>query len=290
MLTRLSEQLKDYARNQSSNIMRQYYNDIADALMDDDFVQTLSNTEILNRLEFFSGNFEYYISNQNNYNDALNLVHAGYIAYRVDKKQNISNFSQKVRDFENKLQESEERISEINRIASIISGAEILESYANDFDQQSKQHELKAKSWLKFLITSIAGLIILVALLLFIQISNFPIIKDWLANDIKNIRTLDALMLVIKGSIVMTYIQIPLFIRKNYFAEKHLEQSSIHRRNVLKALHAVYKTINNQEEKDKILTVGATIAFSEPESGFITRKEGAGGDDNLEAILKIIGK
>lgn len=290
MLTRLSEQLKDYARNQSSNIMRQYYNDIADALMDDDFVQTLSNTEILNRLEFFSGNFEYYISNQNNYNDALNLVHAGYIAYRVDKKQNISNFSQKVRDFENKLQESEERISEINRIASILSGAEILESYANDFDQQSKQHELKAKSWLKFLITSIAGLIILVALLLFIQISNFPIIKDWLANDIKNIRTLDALMLVIKGSIVMTYIQIPLFIRKNYFAEKHLEQSSIHRRNVLKALHAVYKTINNQEEKDKILTVGATIAFSEPESGFITRKEGAGGDDNLEAILKIIGK
>ena len=289
MLTRLSEQLKDYARNQSSNIMRQYYNDIADALMDDDFVQTLSNTEILNRLEFFSGNFEYYISNQNNYNDALNLVHAGYIAYRVDKKQNISNFSQKVRDFENKLQESEERISEINRIASILSGAEILESYANDFDQQSKQHELKAKSWLKFLITSIAGLIILVALLLFIQISNFPIIKDWLANDIKNIRTLDALMLVIKGSIVMTYIQIPLFIRKNYFAEKHLEQSSIHRRNVLKALHAVYKTINNQEEKDKILTVGATIAFSEPESGFITRKEGAGGDDNLEAILKIIG-
>ena len=287
MLTRLSEQLKDYARNQSSNIMRQYYNDIADALMDDDFVQTLSNTEILNRLEFFSGNFEYYISNQNNYNDALNLVHAGYIAYRVDKKQNISNFSQKVRDFENKLQESEERISEINRIASILSGAEILESYANDFDQQSKQHELKAKSWLKFLITSIAGLIILVALLLFIQISNFPIIKDWLANDIKNIRTLDALMLVIKGSIVMTYIQIPLFIRKNYFAEKHLEQSSIHRRNVLKALHAVYKTINNQEEKDKILTVGATIAFSEPESGFITRKEGAGGDDNLEAILKI---
>ena len=98
------------------------------------------------------------------------------------------------------------------------------------------------------------------------------------------------LVLIIKGSIIIAYIQIPLFIRKNYFAEKHLEQSSIHRRNVLKALHAVYKTISNTEEKDKILTVGATIAFSEPESGFITRKEGAGGDDNIEAILKVIGK
>ena len=77
MFTGLSEQLKEYARNQTSNIMRQYYNDTADALIDDDFIQTLSNTEILNRLEFLSGNFEYYISNQNNYNDALNLVHTG---------------------------------------------------------------------------------------------------------------------------------------------------------------------------------------------------------------------
>lgn len=53
-------------------------------------------------------------------------------------------------------------------------------------------------------------------------------------------------------------------------------------------MHAVYKRINNQEEKDKIITVGATIAFSEPESGFVTRKEGTGGDDNTEAILRVI--
>ena len=290
MFSELSEQLRSHAKNQPTNIMKQYYNDIADALMDKDFLQTLSNTEALNQIEYFRGNFDYYISSRNNYNDALSLVHASYIAYRLDKKRNISSFSQKVREFEDKLQESEKRISEINRIANILSGAEILEAYANDFNEQSKQHELKAKNWLKFLIASIAGLIIITASLLFIQISNFPIIKDWLANDIKNIGMLNTLALVVKGSIIMAYIQIPLFIRKNYFAEKHLEQSSIHRRNVLKALHAVYKTINNQEEKDKIITVGATIAFSEPESGFITRKEGAGGDDNLEAILKIISK
>lgn len=152
------------------------------------------------------------------------------------------------------------------------------------------KHQENSANWLKYLIVSVVGLIVIVALLLFVQVSNFPIIKDWLADDIKNIGMLNTLALVIKGSIIMAYIQIPLFIRKNYFAEKHLEQSSIHRRNVLKALHAVYKTIDNQEEKDKIITVGATIAFSEPESGFITRKEGAGGDDNLEAILKIISK
>lgn len=290
MPSELADKIRNHAKNQSTDFMKRYYNDIADALSDDDFMQTLSNTEAINQLGYFQSNFNYYISNRGNCNDALNLVHTGYIAYRADKKRNIGSFSQKVRELEDKLQESEERISEINRIASILSGAEILEAYANDFDKQSKQHELKAKNWLKFLIASIAGLIVIVALLLFIQISNFPIIKDWLASDIKNIGMLNTLALVIKGSIIMAYIQVPLFIRKNYFAEKHLEQSSIHRRNVLKALHAVYKTINNQEEKDKIITVGATIAFSEPESGFITRKEGAGGDDNLEAILKIIGK
>lgn len=298
MFSELANKIRNHAKNQSVDLMKQYYNDIADALADEDFIQTLSNTEALNRLDNLQSNlrgYEYdrladYISSTHSYNDALNLVHAGYIAYRADKKRNISIFSQKVRKLEEKLQESEDRISEINRVASILSGAEILEAYANDFDKQSEEHELKAKSWLKYLIASVVGLVILVALLLFIQISNFPIIKDWLANDIKNIGMLNTLALVIKGSIIMAYIQIPLFIRKNYFAEKHLEQSSIHRRNVLKALHAVYKTINNQEEKDKIITVGATIAFSEPESGFITRKEGAGGDDNLEAILKIIGK
>lgn len=163
-------------------------------------------------------------------------------------------------------------------------------AYAEQFDNQATKHQEKSTKWLWCLIASIFGLVIIVALILFVQISNFPIIKDWLANDIKNIGMLNAPVLAIKGSIVMAYIQIPLFIRKNYFAEKHLEQSSIHRRDVLKALHAVYKTINNQEEKDKIITVGATIAFSEPESGFITRKEGAGGDDSLEAILKIISK
>ena len=229
------------------------------------------------------------------------MIHAGYIAYRTDKKRNIGSFSQKVREledklqeskeeFEDRLQESKEELAKIKEVASDISGTEVLTAYAEQFDDQATKHQEKSTKWLWCLIASIFGLVIIVALILFVQISNFPIIKDWLANDIKNIGMLNTLVLAIKGSIVMAYIQIPLFIRKNYFAEKHLEQSSIHRRDVLKALHAVYKTINNQEEKDKIITVGATIAFSEPESGFITRKEGAGGDDNFEAILKIISK
>lgn len=290
MFRELSEKIRDHSKDQSTDPMKQYYNDIADALVDEEFFQTLSNTEILNKLEYFQNNFDYYISNRNNNNDALNLIHAGYIAYRADKKRNISKFIQKIRELEDKLQKSEERISEINKVASILSGAEILEAYAKDFDKQAMKHQENSASWLKYLIISVVGLVVIVALLLFIQISNLPIVKDWLADDIKSMGMLNTVALAIKASIIMAYIQIPLFIRKNYFAEKHLEQSSIHRRNVLKALHAVYKTINDSEEKDRIITVGATIAFSEPESGFITRKEGAGDNDNFETILKIISK
>ncbi len=292
MFKELSQSIRDYAKNQSTNLKKQYYNDIADALDNEEFLQTLSNTETLDRLKYLQNDFNYGISRTSNFNDALNTVYISYATYIAESKQIISKFSQKIRNFEEKIQESEERIDEINRVAAILSGAEILEAYANDFNEEAEEHKKKSRNWLIGLAVSVVIFVIIVASLLNIQIFNFPIIEGLLANDIKKAAAdnLKTLVLIIKGSIIIAYVQIPLFIRKNYFAEKHLEQSSIHRRNVLRALHAVYKTISNPEEKDKILTVGATIAFSEPESGFITRKEGAGGDDNIEAILKVISK
>ncbi len=289
MFKELSQSIRDYAKEQSTDSAKRYYNDIADALDDEKFLQTLSNTETLERLNYLQNNF-YYNIRENVYQNVLNTIYINYAIHRSESKQTISKFSQKIRDFEEKIQESEESLEIIKKVTGDISGAEILEKYARFFDKEAKKHKEESRKWLKWLTISVIIFTAIVALLLFVQISNFSIIKDWIANDIKGLANLNTLMLVIKGSIIIAYVQIPLFIRKNYFAEKHLEQSSIHRRNVLKALHAVYKTISNAEEKDKILTVGATIAFSEPESGFITRKEGAGGDDNIEAILKVIGK
>ena len=293
MFKELAQSIRDYAKEQSTDSMKRYYNDIADALDNEEFLQTLSHTETKRKLEDLQGrNLRYYINNTYGFDDVLNKIHTNYVAHRVDSKRTIGKFSQKIRDFEEKIQESEERIDEINRVADILSGAEMLEAYANDFNEEAEEHKKKSIKWLIGLAISVIIFIAIIASLLNIQIFNFSTIEGLLANDIKKAAAdnLKTLVLIIKGSIIIAYVQIPLFIRKNYFAEKHLEQSSIHRRNVLKALHAVYKTINNAEEKDKILTVGATIAFSEPESGFITRKEGAGGDDNIEAILKVIGK
>lgn len=62
---------------------------------------------------------------------------------------------------------------------------------------------------------------------------------------------LNTLALVIKGSIVMAYIQILLFIRKNYFAEKHLGQSSIHRQNILKSAFA-HQPLSYESKKESL--------------------------------------
>lgn len=69
MFSELVDKIRNHAKNQPTDAMKQYYNDIADALADEDFMQTLSNTEALNRIGYLSDNFDYYISSQNNYND-----------------------------------------------------------------------------------------------------------------------------------------------------------------------------------------------------------------------------
>ena len=222
MFKELSQLIRDYAKNQSTDSVKRYYNDIADALDDEEFLQILSNTETLERLNSLQNNF-YYSIRENVYHNVLNTIYINYAIHRSESKQTISKFSQKVRDFEKKLRDFEEILEKITRVAGDISCTEILMAYAEYFDKEAKEHKENSRKWPEKLVSSVIIFVAIVALLLFVQISNFTIIKDWLANDIESSANLNTLMLVIKGSIIIAYVQIPLFIRKNYFAEKHLE-------------------------------------------------------------------
>ena len=292
----LAKALRNYAKDQTDESLTRYCNDIADGLEDEEYVKSLDNTNIgvaLDSLQEasaqYNGNINSEMSNPH-YREPLFIFYSGFMAYRIDKKRNVSIFSQKIREFEQKLEDSEERIDNIKKVSDTLSGAEALNAYAEKFLEQSQKHKENAKRWLMWLIRSIIILMIIIAALLHFQIAEFPLVQDWLSNDIKSTGTLNVIILTVKASVIMAYVQIPLFLRKNYFAEKHLEQSALHRSNVLNSLYAVYNTINDQEERNKIITVGSTVAFSEPESGFITRKEGAGSDGGIDAILRIIGK
>lgn len=96
MFSELVDKIRNHAKNQPTDLMKQYYNDIADALDDEDFIQTLSNTEALSNIRIMGGNFDYHISNRSSYNDTLNLIHAGISPTGQTKNEILAVFRKKL--------------------------------------------------------------------------------------------------------------------------------------------------------------------------------------------------
>ncbi len=290
----ISQALKAYANECDNQNTAQIYFDLSDAFLDDDFLEffrTLDNNNEIAKVEerFRQQNKQISVFNMSGYSTYLYDIHAMYVLYRLDRnKSGVGRASQRVREIEERIETAEGNIQNIDKISGILTGMEMLETYAKDFDREAKEHEKKARNWLGWLIISIIGLIVLTASLLCIQLSDFAVLNQIIADEFKEKLEVPRIVaLAIKGGIVAAYAQIPLFLKKNYYAERHLEQANIHRRNVLRSLHAVYNAISDESERNRLLVIGATTAFSEPESGFITRKEGAGSDNsNIDAILK----
>ncbi len=294
----LSQALRAYADECDSQNTAQVYLDLADAFLDSDFLEffrTLDNSNEIAKVEehFNQQNKQISVFNMSGYSAYLYDIHTQYVLYRLDrKKAGIGKARQDVREIENRIKTAESNIENIEKISGILSGTEMLEAYAKDFNKEAIEHNRNARHWLGCLILLGVGWIILTATLLCVQLPDFNLLEQVIADDIKGGTELPRVItLAIKFGILAIYTQVLLFAKKNYYAERHLEQANIHRRNVLKSLHAVYNVVNNKEERDRLLVIGATTAFSEPESGFITRKEGAGSDNSsIDAILKTLVK
>lgn len=160
----LAKTLRNYAKDQTDESLTRYCNDIADGLEDEEYVKSLDNTNIgvvLDSLQEasarYNGNINSEMSNTY-YREPLFIFHSGFMAYRMDKKRNISIFSQKIRKFEQKLEDSEEKIDNIRKVSDTLSGAEVLNAYAKKFLEQSEDHEKNAKRWLMWLIRSIINI------------------------------------------------------------------------------------------------------------------------------------
>lgn len=292
----ISQALKTYANECGNQNTAQIYFDLADAFLDDDFLEffrALDNNNEIAKVEerFRQQNKQISVFNMGGYSTYLYDIHAMYVLYRLDRnKSGVGKASQRVREIEERIETAEGNIQNIEKISGILTGTEMLETYAKDFDREAKEHEKKARHWIGWLIVSIIGLIVLTASLLCIQLSDFAVLNQIIADEFKEKLEVPRIVaLAIKGGIVAAYAQIPLFLKKNYYAERHLEQANIHRRNVLRSLHTVYNVISDEGERNRLLVIGATTAFSEPESGFITRKEGAGSDgSSIDALLKTL--
>lgn len=266
------------------------YTPIFKCIQDQDFLSFLTNDhrQTLIRIEDnLSRNNSYSITVFQNIlaNSNLGSIYFISLSYLNDKVKNINHFTTKTNELENKIEEAKNNINKISETADLISGATVLSEYAKNFDKQSKTHSQKSIKWLISLILSIIVFFIILSIIIFLNISEFPIIKSLVADDIKTSTNISLLVIAIKAGLIFAYLQIPNFLKKNYYAEKHLEQACTHRSNVLNSLQAVHNSIQDTVEKDKIITTGAMIAFSEPESGYITRKEGAGSDKITELLI-----
>lgn len=206
-----------------------------------------------------------------------------YLAYTNNKNKRTTAFANILVELETKIKSAETSLDNIKKTAGEISGATALTAYAKRFNTAAREHRSHANQAKKLLYYSIIVFVFIIAAVLFLTVSESRFIKTHLSDELK--RNIDVASVAIKLALIVGWTQVVRFFHKNYNAEKHLEQVAIHRRDVLQSLHAVYVAINDPVEKDAIIKIGVAVAFQPYETGYISRKEGAGSQDDILSSL-----
>ena len=136
------------------------------------------------------------------------------------------------------------------------------------FDSEAIAHERQAHKWFWGVIASLA--IVSVVTLLF----TISIAQDLTGES----REINATYVTAKIAVAAISLLALRFTTKNYNANKHLAVINKHRANVLKSVEAHRTTAVDSATKDAVLAAGVAAAFGQTETGFISTKEGAGGD------------
>jgi hypothetical protein len=233
------------------------------------------------------------------YKEYFASILSKYISWKVYKESNLKKINKEVELFLNtinqkqeiissKIKESEADLEYLNGVVKLASGASALVAYSETFSKTAIEHNKRAETMSKMYLFSTGILLLVIGLLFFANIADSAFLKNYLAKDMLYNFTLA--FFVIKVIIIFFFFQIVQFYRKNYNAEKHLEEVYRHRSDVLHSLHAVYISISDQKEKDGLLSAAALFAYERGETGYITTKEGAGSGDLADSLLARIVK
>lgn len=221
------------------------------------------------------------------YKEQFTNVLGKYIGWKVYKESDLKKIKKEIDDLSGKVTESSKELQTIRDTAGIISGAHALVAYSKTFKESAAEHKDDAKTQQTYYFLSLAGFAVVAAFVFFVSVTDIPFVKNLVAEDIKSLPFSTGILAVKIFLLVFAY-QISQFFRKNYGAEKHLQEVYWHRSDVLQSLHAVYEALkDNPEERAKILSAGALFAYERGETGYITTKEGAGsaGDGMVDSIL-----
>lgn len=269
-------------RRKSEAGLNEYQKNLSLTLGAGDEFLTLLPDEARSFIANINSNPPGYLDNLESHNDFRKLWF-DYLAYTNNKNKRTTDFAKKLINLESKIGDASTALDNIEKTAGQISGATALTAYAKRFNTAAREHRTHAKQARTYLYLSIAAFGVLLGLILFLTISESNFIKSHFSEEVR--RNIDLASIAIKLAAVVGWTQIIRFFYKNYNAEKHLEQVAIHRRDVLQSLHAVYTAITDANERDTIIKIGVAVAFQPYETGYITRREGAGSQDDIVARL-----
>lgn len=258
---------------------------LSSLIEDQDFLDTLDGNR-LNYSANLSANANSQVHTLQQLPEIVEIIYF-YVAYLNDRIKRISHFAEKEAELEKRIENAKEQLDSIDETAKLLSGATVLAEYAKSFGQESRQHESAASQHRNSLIGAIVFLAFLIAISLFMNIAEVPFLKNNLSADLQT--NIAVASIAIKIGLIVAWTQVIRFIARDYHAEMHLKQVAVHRKNVLRSLHAVYNSIEDKDEKDKIVRIGAAVAYQQSETGYITTKEGAGtqSDPLMSLIEKI---
>lgn len=221
------------------------------------------------------------------YPDQLSTILHKFLTWQIYTSTGLKQLKKSVNALENRTEESASALETIQKSAQYISGATALVEYSKSFVERGKEHASSAKTQARYYYISLIGFTSVAISVFFLSITDVPYLKDLMADDIKNL-PINTGILALKVFLLIFAYQITQFFRKNYGAEKHLQEVYQHRSDVLQSLHAVYEALKDSpEERAKILSAGALFAYERGETGYITTKEGAGsaGDGLIDTLL-----
>lgn len=253
---------------------------LSSAIEDAEFYDTLldsNETQAINNLKQDPNNIR-------NYLDRMGGIISKYLAWEIyNSKAKLKSLKEQISVLTGSVKEGQADLEQLRTLVEVISGADALAAYAVAFGESSNRHKIEANKAFEYYLYSIAALLATIGAVFFLSFADQGWLTSRLSEDLALNLTIASY--VFKIVLVLFFFQVVQFFRKSYNAEKHLQETYQHRSDVLQSLHAVYRTINNDEEKDKLLTAAAMFAYERGETGYITTKEGAGSESSYIDIL-----
>lgn len=252
---------------------------IISELVDDEIFKSLLTNQEKNLVDGLGNN----PGSTATYRDHFANIIAKYIGWKTYKDSGLSNLEKTVSALASQIEVSKSELDDLSRNATLASGATALAAYSKTFFESANRHSSQANRIKKWYFISVLVLLVVIGLIFFFNLSDYTLLKEHIAEDMRY--NLALAVFGLKAVIAFFFFQIVQFFRKNYNAEKHLEEIYRHRSDVLQSLHAVYTSIENKDEKDRLLSAAALFAYERGETGYISTKEGAGSGEYTESLI-----